>query len=129
MDSKSGGIYFLEINSNCSVFYTEKVDFGAADEILTHEKNGHSDFLTKIIQDAFQTHAKQKPKMKVNFSKTKGFHSVAVEDLKPGQLVSTKENVPDRLVSKNYVLKCEASTKDAIDRFEHFSILNFAVIV
>jgi len=49
MDAKTGRLYLLEINPNCSVFYPD--DNGAtADEIIRLDGYGKKNFLKQLIE-------------------------------------------------------------------------------
>jgi len=118
MDSKSRKIYFLEINTNATVFYDQVSEFGAADHILAMVPGGHADFLHRILLAAMKMWEMKRKKYKVDYTPERGFHITAGQNFQAGDEVYTEENTPICLVSRKFVENAHPVIKDNYNRFK-----------
>jgi D-alanine-D-alanine ligase len=102
MDS-AGGIYMLEINANCGIFY-ERAAWGSADWILDCDPMGHAGFIDLILRSAIARAEARKPKFAVRPT-ARGYGLVAERDLPEGAMVQRNEEQPTVLVTRDHVEK------------------------
>lgn len=96
--SSTGELFFLEINANCGIFYTEG-NWASADEILSFDPLGHHGFLELIIQSALLDQKSRRRVTRPSFKPDKGFYLQATEDIRVGDLIQRNEEIPTALVS------------------------------
>jgi D-alanine-D-alanine ligase-like ATP-grasp enzyme len=99
---RSGNLYFLEINSNPSVFYA-KGSYGSADLILAADPLGHSGFVERIVQAGLRRAARCKRSWKVGYDRARGFGSYAARNFGVGEQVLSDERMPAVLVTHRFV--------------------------
>lgn len=99
-----GQLFFLEINFTCSVFYTNGYE-GSADYILKHDGYGQSRFLKHIIEEGINRHLKKQKKYFIKGSQIEGFGIYAKQNIVENELIFSGEEMPQRLVTLQYVLK------------------------
>uniref|UniRef100_A0A915K4W9 D-alanine--D-alanine ligase C-terminal domain-containing protein n=1 Tax=Romanomermis culicivorax TaxID=13658 RepID=A0A915K4W9_ROMCU len=71
MDINTGEIYFLEVNTNCSIFYEEVVYYGSADHILTIDPLGHDGFIKLIVECALKRRKRCEQKYEIGYNPKK----------------------------------------------------------
>jgi len=126
LDSKTNTLYFLEINSNCSVFYDE-TDVCCADLILSRHENtsGHEHFLRLILQNALDCQKAKARQVKISFSPDRGFHLVALRDFVPNQLIYTEDQFQTGLVSRKFVTQLEPVSREIYTKYETVDSIKF----
>ncbi len=85
MDSR-GGIYLLEINPNCAVFYPDG-EFGSADFILANDPAGHRGFLDHLLTCALRRRDRGRPTAELRHHSDHGFALYAARYIATGELV------------------------------------------
>jgi D-alanine-D-alanine ligase-like ATP-grasp enzyme len=98
----AGELFFLEINFTCSVFYKDGYE-GSADYILKHDGFGQADFLRLIISEAIARHRRIKKKYIMKGNSIAGYGIYAAQDFEANELVFKGEEIPQRIVTRNYV--------------------------
>uniref|UniRef100_A0A915HL26 SET domain-containing protein n=1 Tax=Romanomermis culicivorax TaxID=13658 RepID=A0A915HL26_ROMCU len=89
MNSRTGVIYFLEINTNPSVFYEECSS--SADHILNIDPMGFDGFIKLIVKAAFKRKERSAPRIKIEYDTEKGFHVVASRDIAKDEKIYSDE--------------------------------------
>ena len=97
----SGGLYVLELNSNCGVYY-EPDDAGGADLCLLADPAGHAGFTDQLIEAAFARHRRRQQPWEIR-SVRDGVGMVASRDIEEGQTVVRFEESPQRIVTLAHV--------------------------
>lgn len=97
-----GEIFFLEINSNPSIFYPEG-EYGSADFILSKDEVGFEGFLERILQAAKRRQERDARGYDFSFSAKDGFGVIARRAFSPGEVVFREEETSFRLVSLKHV--------------------------
>lgn len=98
----AGGIYLLEINPNCAVFYPEG-EYGSADTILAVEPAGHRGFLEHLLACAQRRRDRNRRCWETRFDRTNGFGLYATRAIRAGETVERYEERPQVLVSRQHV--------------------------
>ena len=96
-----GGIYFLEVNFTCSVFYPEGYQ-GSADYILAFHGMGQAEFLRALIAEGVSRHARRQRLWTVG-AKGDAFAVFAARALAPGEIVFEGEEKPQRIITRAHV--------------------------
>ncbi len=102
---EEGRVYFLEVNSNCGLFYPKDY-FGSADFVIHQRPKGLEDFTKKIIAAAFKRQKARlaaKPKWELSYAKDQGFFLQANCDISAGELVFPYEGQAFYLNTKAHV--------------------------
>lgn len=101
--SRDGCLYFLEINSNCGIFYPPNA-YGSADFIIQHD-GGHRAFVMHVIDTAIELHRQKglRDVARVRFTKARGHGLFATRDLDPGTVIVHGEGSARCLASKGFV--------------------------
>ncbi len=97
------GLWFLDINFACSVFYPPGYE-GSADYILRQDAGGHSGFLRRIIDAGLARHRRRQKRYARGANGIAGFGIYATVDLKRGDIVFRGEERAARLVTRSHVL-------------------------
>ena len=101
--SRSGDVYFLEINPNCGIFYPPETP-GSADCILKLDPMGAGGFVRHLITCALarrrRLDASASP-VAVRYDPRSGYGLVAVRNIAAGELVMPWEERAQFLVSKS----------------------------
>jgi D-alanine-D-alanine ligase len=113
------GLWFLDINFACSVFYPPGYE-GSADYILRSDSCGHARFLRHIIAAGIARHEREQPRFERGANGISGFGIYAKSDLKRGEIVFRGEERQARLVTRAHVLN--AWPADEIDVFRQYAM-------
>jgi len=97
--NSAGELFFLEINSDCSIFYPEGSE-GSADYILKHEPMGHAGFLRLIIADGISRHRQRQKRFEAHLASDGALACFAVSDLGEGELILAGEAQTQRYASQ-----------------------------
>ena len=100
----AGVLFFLEINFTCSVFYKDGYE-GSADYILKHDGFGQANFLRHIIAEGIARHQVLQKKYRMKGNAIAGYGIYAIEDIKMNELIFKGEELPQRIVTRNYVFQ------------------------
>ena len=118
MDEK-GTLFFLEINFTCSVFYTEGYE-GSADYILKQDGIGQAGFLQHIIKEGIQRHQIKQKKYIIKGNAIAGYGIYAACNIVVNELIFKGEEMPQRIVTRNYVNKYwDAAEKEIFRRYAY----------
>ena len=98
----AGRLFFLEINFTCSVFYTNGYE-GSADYILKHDGFGQANFLRHIIAEGITRHQQRQKKYRMKGNAIAGYGIYAIQDIEINELIFKGEEMPQRMVTRNYV--------------------------
>jgi D-alanine-D-alanine ligase len=98
-------IFFLEINFTCSVFYTDGYE-GSADYILKEDGIGQSGFLQKIVAEGIARHKKKQQKYLMKGNAIAGYGIYATQKIAANELIFKGEELPQRIVTRDYVNSC-----------------------
>jgi len=103
--NKEGRVFFLEMNSNCGLFYpSTDPDYAAsADFILLNDPMGHSGFIDLIINAAIERNKKKKKSYEFRFHKKMGYGMHSTKDIREGEIIEQNEETSHYLVSKSKV--------------------------
>jgi len=99
---RDGGVYVLEINPNCGVFYPPSLE-GSADFILLNDPSAHAGFAEAIFSAALKRAAERRQKWNVRFRSESGYGMFANSDIPAGEVLVKYENSPHVLVSRHHV--------------------------
>ncbi len=97
------GIWFLDINFACSVFYPPGFE-GSADYILRCDPIGHSGFLRHVIASGIARHRCKRRRYVRGANGIAGFGIYATCDLREGEIVFRGEERTTRLASRSHIL-------------------------
>jgi hypothetical protein len=100
----AAGLWFLDINFACSVFYPQGYE-GSADYILRHDRAGHRGFLRHIIDAGLARQRRKEQRFVRGANGIAGFGIRATADLKRGEVVFRGEERTARLVTRAHILK------------------------
>lgn len=95
-------IFFLEINFTCSVFYKDGYE-GSADYILKADGIGQAGFLQKIVAEGIARHQRSQKKFTMKGNAIAGYGIYATQNIPAGALVFKGEEMPQRVVTRNWV--------------------------
>ncbi|MFI5458886.1 MAG: SET domain-containing protein-lysine N-methyltransferase [Isosphaerales bacterium] len=98
----AGRLHMLDVNPNPCVFYPPG-NLGRADVILSHSPGGHLAFLQHILNSGLRRREQRRPRWRLKYHPLTGFGMVAARDLQPGERIVINEEVPRRLVTRQYV--------------------------
>lgn len=101
---KNEGLYFLEINFTCSVFYTDGYE-GSADYILNVDGTGQRGFLEHIISEGIERFRRKRKKYEMRGNSIAGFGIYAKETINEGEVIFRGEEKSQRIVTKRHVEK------------------------
>jgi D-alanine-D-alanine ligase-like ATP-grasp enzyme len=99
-----GGLFMLEINPNCGVYYAPS-DPGSADLALLNDPAGHQGFTDVLVQAALARHARKQRGWEVLPDPGRGFATYASKDIAEGGTVIPFENTPHSLASRSRMEK------------------------
>jgi D-alanine-D-alanine ligase len=115
----AGRLFFLEINFTCSVFYKDGYE-GSADYILTHDGFGQANFLRHIIAEGIVRHQLKQKKYRIKGNAIVGYGIYATQDIGINELIFKGEEMPQRIVTKNYVAQnWEEKEKENFRRYAY----------
>jgi len=112
------GLWFLEINFACSVFYPPGYE-GSADYILRHDPIGHEGFLRQIIAAGIARHQRGQRRFVRGANGIAGFGIYATCDMKAGEVVSRGEEKAVRLATRAHILK--SWPPDQVEAFRQYA--------
>jgi len=98
----AAGLWFLDINFACSVFYPPGYE-GSADYILRHDAAGHRGFLRHIIDAGLARHRRKEQRFVRRANGIAGFGIRAARDLRRGEVVFRGEERTARLVTRSHI--------------------------
>lgn len=114
------GLWFLDINFACSVFYPSGYE-GSADYILRHDPIGPDGFLRHIIAAGVARHRRRRRHFVRGANGIAGFGIYATRDLRPGDVVFRGEERAARLASRSHIL--ESWPPDQIEVFRQYAMI------
>lgn len=97
-----GGIFFLEINFACSVFYSDGYE-GSADYILKYDGVGQAGFLRHIMEEGIARHRQRQKSYELRGNAIAGFGIYARRPIKTGEVVFQGEERAQRIVTRRFV--------------------------
>jgi hypothetical protein len=98
------GLWFLDINFACSVFYPAGYE-GSADYILRLDPGGHRGFLRHIIEAGMARHRRRKARFVRDANGVAGFGIYATCNLKRGEIVYRGEEKAVRLATRAHIMQ------------------------
>jgi len=98
----AGGVYLLEINPYCAVFYPDG-QFGSADFILANDPAGHRGFLEHLLACAIRRRDRVRRPWELRYQRPRGFGLFAACPLRAGEIVERYEERAHVLVSRRHV--------------------------
>jgi hypothetical protein len=113
------GLWFLDINFACSVFYPPGYE-GSADYILRHDPIGHGGFLRHIIAAGMARHRRGRRRFARGANGIAGFGIYATSDLKRGEIVFRGEERAQRLATRSHIL--ETWPPDQVEVFRQYAM-------
>ena len=116
----AAGLWFLDINFACSVFYPPGYE-GSADYILRHDPIGHAGFLRHIIAAGIARHRCKRRRFVRGANGIAGFGIYATCELKRGDVVFRGEERATRLASRSHIL--ETWPPDQVEVFRQYAMV------
>jgi D-alanine-D-alanine ligase-like ATP-grasp enzyme len=101
----AGGVYVLEINPYCAVFYPDG-QFGSADFILANDPAGHRGFLEHLLACAIRRRDRVRRRWELRYQRSRGFGLFAACPLRAGEIVERYEEKAHVLVSRRRCRCC-----------------------
>jgi D-alanine-D-alanine ligase len=114
----AAGLWFLDINFACSVFYPPGFE-GSADYILRQDAEGHCGFLRRIIDAGLARHRRRQKRYVRGANGIAGFGIYATVDMKRGDIVFRGEERAARLATRSHVL--ESWPADQVEVFRQYA--------
>jgi len=114
------GLFFLDINFACSVFYPPGYE-GSTDYILCCDAIGHAGFLRHIIDAGLARHRRKRQRFVRGANGIAGFGIYATVDLKRGDVVFRGEERSARLATRTHIL--ESWPADQVDVFRQYAMI------
>jgi D-alanine-D-alanine ligase len=99
----AAGLWFLDINFACSVFYPPGYE-GSADYILRQDAGGHAGFLRRIIDAGLARHRRSRRRFVRGANGIAGFGIYASVDMRRGDIVFRGEERAARLATRSHIL-------------------------
>ncbi|MGA3187067.1 MAG: SET domain-containing protein-lysine N-methyltransferase [Bryobacteraceae bacterium] len=118
LDTK--GLWFLDINFACSVFYPPGYE-GSADYILRSDPAGHRGFLRHVIEAGLARHRRKEPRFVRGANGIAGFGIYATCELKRGEIVFRGEERATRLATRTHIMK--SWPPDQVEIFRQYAVL------
>jgi hypothetical protein len=118
MDAR--GLWFLDINFACSVFYPEGYE-GSADYILRHDPMGDGGFLRHVIAAGIAKHRRKRRRYARGANGIAGFGIYATGELKCGEVVFRGEERATRLASRAHIL--QSWPPDQVEVFRQYAMV------
>ena len=115
----AAGLWFLDINFACSVFYPPGYE-GSADYILRHDVEGHCGFLRRIIDAGMARHRRRQRLFVRGANGIAGFGIYATVDLKRGDIVFRGEERAARLATSPVIFP-ESWPADQVEVFRRYA--------
>jgi len=97
--NNKGEPYFLEMNPNCGIFYSENM--GSADFILLNDPITHKGFANLIVKIAIARHLRLQKKYELQFTRDTGYGMYANRDIDRDEVIIIGEDRPIHIVSKS----------------------------
>ena len=116
----AAGLWFLDVNFACSVFYPPGYE-GSADYILRHDPIGHDGFLRHIICAGLARQRSKRRRYVRGANGIAGFGIYATCHLKAGDIVFRGEEKAARLASRSHIL--ESWPADQIEVFRQYAMI------
>jgi D-alanine-D-alanine ligase len=116
----SAGLWFLDINFACSVFYPPGYE-GSADYILRYDPIGRDGFLRHIIAAGMARHRCKRRRYVRGANGIAGFGIYATSHLARGEVVFRGEEKPARLASRSHIL--ESWPADQVEVFRQYAMI------
>lgn len=121
--NEKGGLYFLEINFTCSVFYSDGYE-GSADYILKYDGIGQAGFLRHMIAEGIARHQRIHKKYSIKGNAIAGYGIYAIRNIQPNELIFNGEGLSQRLVTRRHVEKNWGQTEKEIFRRYAYPVSN-----
>lgn len=102
--NETGGLFFLEINFTCSVFYTNGYE-GSADYILKSSQVSPASFLIDIIKEGIFRHERKQKKYHIKGNSIAGYGIYAANDLEINEVVFRGEEKAQRIATQSHINK------------------------
>jgi D-ala D-ala ligase C-terminus/SET domain len=116
----AAGLWFLDINFACSVFYPPGYE-GSADYILRHDPMGHAGFLRHIIAAGMARHRRGLRRFVRGANGIAGFGIYATLNLRRGDIVFRGEERSARLATRSHIL--ESWPPDQVEVFRQYAMV------
>lgn len=114
------GLWFLDINFACSVFYPPGYE-GSADYILRCDPAGREGFLRHIIDAGLARHRRKEQRFVRGANGIAGFGIYATCDLKAGDIVFRGEERTARLATRAHIM--ESWPADQVEVFRQYAMM------
>ena len=101
---RDGGLYMLEINPNCGVYYAPS-DPGSADLALLNDPAGHQGFTDLLIRAAVARHKRRQRGWEALPTPGNGYAVFASREIVEGETIMPFEGTPHTLVTRAWVEK------------------------
>jgi hypothetical protein len=113
------GLWFLDINFACSVFYPRGYE-GSADYILHADESGQVGFLRHIIEAGLARHRRKEQRFVRGANGVVGFGIYATCDLRAGDIVFRGEERAARLATRSHIM--ESWPADQVEVFRQYAM-------
>ena len=101
------------------MFYKDGYE-GSADYILKHDGYGQANFLHHIIAEGIARHQLQQKKYRIKGNAIAGYGIYATQDIGINELIFKGEEMPQRIVTRNYVAQnWEEKEKENFRRYAY----------
>jgi D-alanine-D-alanine ligase len=114
------GLYFLDINFACSVFYPPGYE-GSADYILRCDPIGHAGFLQHIIDAGMARHRRRQQRFMRGANGIAGFGIYATVEINRGDVVFRGEERRARLATRAHIL--DSWPADQVEVFRQYAMI------
>ncbi len=114
----AAGLWFLDINFACSVFYPPGYE-GSADYILRYDAAGHRGFLRQIINAGLARDRRKKQKFVRGANGLAGFGIHATAGIQRGEIVFRGEERAARLATRSHIM--ESWPADQLEVFRQYA--------
>jgi hypothetical protein len=114
------GLWFLDINFACSVFYPEGYE-GSADYVLRYDPIGREGFLRHIIAAGMARHRCKRRRFVRGANGLAGFGIYATCNLKRGEIVFRGEEKATRLATRSHIM--ESWPADQVEVFRQYAMI------
>ncbi len=116
----AAGLWFLDINFACSVFYPPGYE-GSADYILRQNPGGHERFLRRMIDAGIARHRRRQRRYVRRADGIAGFGIYATIDIARGDVVFRGEGRAARLATRSHVL--ESWPAEEVEVFRRYAMV------
>lgn len=99
---QDGGLYMLEINPNCGVYYAPS-DPGSADLALLNDPAGHQGFTDILIRAAMARHKRRQQGWETAPTPGSGYAVFATRAIAQGEVIMEFQGKPHTLVTRDWI--------------------------